>query len=319
MVEVWLPYRDTEIPIMLPDPIDLKIAPKTILPETREYEILNRLYRILRERKKIKVSFNPISDEAEKTYIKSILSKAEIQFEESNYTDSEVCIDIFRFDPLLKFKSSLWTGYLSRDPLKRLKEVYPVDDLDPLEYFEVDEDKLYIDLIIDGGPRLVNLFSSTDGSHFKRAKSFYGKRWCLKANPSNLVIGSVGGFPWDSSFYLVVHAFIKMITLLPEGGIGILVGDGITKDIDPTKIKNFSIDKIDKPGDFYLLRLLNTMDRSKGTLVYYGSIPGTIIRLLGFRKIKDVEAYIKNIPKKVQRDVLIAEDITFLYPYSCIS
>jgi len=317
MVEVWLPYRDTEIPVMLPDPIDLKIAPKTILPETREYEVLNKLYKLLSEEGRIRVSFNPMSDEAERTYIKNLLSKAEVEFEETNYNESEVCIDIFRYDPILKFKSSLWAGYLSKDPLNRLKEIYPKEDINPLDYFEVD-DKLYIDLIIDGGPRLVNLFSSSDGSHYKRAQSFYARRWCLKTNLSSLIIGSVGGFPWDSSFYLTVNAIIKMNMLLSEGGIGILIGDGIIRDMDPTKIKNFNMDRINKPLEFYLLYLLNMTDKLKGTLVYYGSIPGTIIRLLGLKRIRDVEAYIKNLPKKVQRDVLVIEDITFLHPYPCV-
>lgn len=315
MVEVWLSYKDTELPLMLPDPIDLKISPKTLVPEVREAEAIKKLYKILKEYSEIKICFNPIVDEFERNYIRGILNKTGLPSQESNCGDANIYIDVFRYDPILNFKSSIWIGYLHDKPVDKLIELCDEGDIDPKKYF-VDMDKLYIDLIVDGGPRLVNIFTSTDGSHYDDALKYYSSKWCLRVDPPPLVISSVGGAPWDSSIYSIVSSIIKLKNILREDSIGVLVGDGVIKTFDPTKLKSFKAEYIEKPYEIYLYYLLekSTIHRA---IVYYGSIPGSIIKYFGVKRVRDLESYINSLPMRRKRDILVIEDLTFLYPYRC--
>lgn len=317
MVEVWLPYRDTELPIMLPDPIDLKIAPKTVVPEAKEFNSLERLHKLLSKIPDVKIAYNPFSLYVERNYIDSVLSKAEIEYEVTDYNEANVCIDIFRYDPILGFKSSIWTNYLSNNPIESVLKVLNSKNPNPLDFFKTEDEKIYIDLIIDGGPRVVNIFFSKDASHYSEALKFYKNRWCLKSEVSPLVIASVGGVPWDTSFYLVILSLIKMFEIMVDGGLGILIGDSVLKDIDPTRIVDLNIESIKDIGEVYLYYFFNKVDRNRANVVYYGSIPNTITKMFGLRKIRDVEAYLKSVPRKSQRDILVVEDMTFLYPVRC--
>jgi len=315
-MEVWLSYRDTELPIMLPDPIDLKIAPKTIVPEAKEFTILSKLYEVLKDLDECNISFNPIADSTEVSYIKDLINRTEIKCKYVSIEDANVYIDIFRYDPILGFRSSLWSKFFRDDTINKLNIISRDKDKRIFKYIEVDKEKLYIDLILDGGPRLVNIFYSHDGSHYEDALNYYTSRWCLRSDVGNLILASIGGYPWDESIYLFVISLIKLMKILCEDCIGILIGDGRIIDIDPTKLKNISIDDVENVSDFYIYHLVNNIGLRPG-VIYYGSLPSTLVKLLGLKKTRDVESYIKALPTRRKRNVLLIEDLTLLYPYKC--
>ncbi len=312
MVEVWLPYGDTEIPIMLPDPINLKIMPKTIYPSSREQDALEKFRAMVIKRIPLKVFLSPLADDAERGFIVGVLRRLAVDFEVvEDLDDSNVVVDIFRYDPILGYRTSLWVGKLVEDPLSFLKKaIYkePTPDVD-------DGEKLYIDLVLDGGARLYDVFGSRDGSHYEEVHKVYTEGWCLKTDLSPLIIASLGGLPWDSSLYLFMIGLSKLAVLGVKESTAIVVSRTRVRDLDPTVFKGLTLDNADDPFQFYIAYC---RDRLSGySIVHYGSIPRSIASMLNINKTLNPERYLARIPITKKRDILVIEDLYLFHPFKC--
>ncbi len=313
MVEVWLPYGDTEIPIMLPDPINLKIMPKTIYPSSREQDALDKFRAMIIKRTPLKVFLSPLADDTERGFIVGVLRRLAVDFEVvEDLDDSNVVVDIFRYDPILGYRSSLWVGNLVDNTLSFLKEAIYKEPTPKVE----DGDRLYIDLVLDGGARLYNVFGSRDGSHYEEVSKVYMEGWCLKTDLSPLIIASLGGLPWDSSLYLFMIGLSKLAVLGVKESTVIVVSRARIRDLDPTVFKGLTVDNADDPFQFYIAYC---RDKLAGySIVHYGSIPRSIASLLNINKTMNPERYLARIPITKKRDILVIEDLYLLYPYKCV-
>jgi len=313
MVEVWLPYGDTEVPIMLPDPINLKIMPKTIYPSSKEQDSLGKFRTMVVKRTPLKVFLSPLADEAERGYIVGVLRRLAVDFEVvENFDESNIVVDIFRYDPILGFRSSLWVSNLIDDPLSFLRDAMYRELIPKIE---VDE-KLYVDLILDGGARLYDVLASRDGSHLREAREIYTRGWCLKTETAPLIISSLGGLPWDSSLYLFMIGLSKLDVLEVGDSTIIVISRTRVKDLDPTIFKDLTVDNAEDPFQLYIAYC---RDKLAGySIIHYGSIPRSIASLLNLSKTLSAEKYLSRIPITKKRDVLVIEDLYLLYPIKCV-
>ena len=314
MVEVWLPYRDTEIPIMLPDPINLKIMPKTVYPARVEREALEKIDLIFKKVKEPKIYIPIYADEVERSFIKGVLRRRRVEYVEVDDPESsDAIIDIFRYDPILGYRSSIWASELHDDPVNKLRKYIAKRDKKPSG---IHRDKLYIDLILDGGARIYDVFVSRDGSHFEDARRTYDGGWCLKTEFSPLVIASMGGIPWDSSLTLYLTSLTKLY-LLGRPEVGIISISGVTlKDLDPSIFKELDIDSAEDVSQLYMAYSLSMLRNLN--IVHYGSIPKSILSIFGFSKTSNPERYLSRIPMAKKRDILVIEDLYLLNPSICI-
>lgn len=314
MVEVWLPYGDTEIPVMLPDPINLKIMPKTIYPQSKEKDSLEKLRNILKEYTPIKLVLSPIADDAEINYITGVLRRLGLEYEVTNeFDESNVAIDIFRYDPILEFRTSLWFKNLFDDVMEFLrKSIYSK----PKTPYGGKGNRLYVDLVLDGGARLYDVYASTDGSHFNGVVKVYTEGWCLKTEPSPLIIASMGGLPWDTSLYLFLIGLSKLTNVAERGSTVIAVSKSKVKDVDPTVLKDLKVGDAEDPHYLYIAYCKEKI--SNLNIVHYGSIPRSIASLLNMSKTLSVEKYLGRIPISKKRDILVIEDLYLFYPSLCI-
>jgi len=312
MVEVWLPYGDMEIPILLPDPINLKIMPKTIYPMRRELDTLEKLRSILVDITPLNIFLSPLADEAEKGYVLSVLRRLEVDYKiVDDYEESNIVIDIFRYDPILGFRSSVWVGEIAMDPLKFLRTALYKEFSPGIR----GGDKLYIDLILDGGARLFDVISSDDGSHYEEAKKIYVEGWCLKTDLAPLIITSLGGVPWDSSLYLLMIGLSKLAFLGVRDSTILIISRTRLRDVDPTIFKGLTIENA---RDVYQLYIAYCRDKLEGlNIVHYGALPRTIASHLKITKTLNVEKYLSRIPLAMKRDVLVIEDLYLFHPYRC--
>ncbi|GEM_PF-1154830 len=314
MVEVWLPYRDTEIPIMLPDPINLKIMPKTIYPSRIEKYALEKLDLILSRFKEPKIYIPIYADNVERDFIRGVLTRRGIRYIEVDEPGkADIAIDIFRFDPLIGFRSSIWVDELHDDPLGKLKGYMVKEEKIPNR---ITGDKLYIDLLLDGGARIYDIYASRDGSHYKDILNVYSSGWCLRSEPSPLIIASMGGFPWDRSLILYLASLSK-IPIIADPEVGVLTVAGVNlHNLDPTILKDLSIDKAENVDQLYLAYSIESLRNIN--IIHYGSIPKTILSLIGFSKTNNPERFLARIPMSKKRDILVIEDLYLLYPSICV-
>lgn len=309
-----MPYGDTEMPILLPDPINLKIMPKTIYPMRRELDAFDKFRSIVVDSAPLKIFLSPLADETEKGYILGILRRLEVDYEiVGDYEASDIVIDIFRYDPILGFRSSIWIEGIARDPITFLRTAL-YKELSP--GIEVGG-KLYIDLILDGGARLFDVLSSDDGSHFNEARKIYTNGWCLKTDTAPLIITSLGGMPWDSSLYLLMIGLSKLASLGVRDSTILVISRIRLRDLDPTAFKDLSIENA---RDIYQLYIAYCRDKLAGfNIVHYGALPRTIASQLNIIKTLNVEKYLARIPLAMKRDVLVIEDLYLFHPHKCFT
>ncbi len=295
MVEVWLPYRDIEVPIMLPDPINLRIQPKTVYPSSVERDALEKLRLLAGE--KVRPIYSPLSDEVERRFLNRLLRRAGVEIG----GDREVYIDIFREDPILGFRSSIWIPILNNLPFKNVleKAVEGIPKEVPVA--------IYIDVLLDGGGRLHQVFGSRDGGHFGEARDEYMRGWCLRSGFAPLIIASMGGSPWDESVSLMMSSLTRLAKALDDGATVIVVAALGKIGVEPTRLSRLTVDAASSPEELYIAYAREHL--KKINVIHYGSLPRVIANILGISKVRNVESYIQRLPAARKREILVVEDM----------
>ena len=319
MVEIWLPYENTELPIMLPDPIDLRIQPRKLFPERRETDSLKKLYTLVNELDEVKLLASPFYTEVERHFIDSLLNRLEITYSFVS-EDPNVIIDIPRYDPVLGFKCSISTYLMSlnKDEVFSIVSEEVLEESFSTKYFsELSENILYIDLMLSGGTSIYEIYSSRGGSHWDDLVKKYREYWSLKNDFADVVISSVGGGPWDNDLSFIVFSLIKTISYIPDSSIGIVIGDGVISDTDLEKIISIKEKHYPKDiKDIYLLNLQHVLNRYDNKRIYYfGSLPDIFLKSIDIKNLKSIERFIRTIPTKMKRAITVIEDTIHLYPF----
>lgn len=320
MVEVWLPYESSEIPIMLPDPIDLRIQPRKLFPEKREADALKKLYEILSKIRKIRILKSPLHTDIEFYFISNLLNRLEVNYQIVSEKPN-VVIDLPRYDPLIGIKGSVST-YLLTVNEENIFDVLINKSIDnkyinnSMEHLQ--KNILYIDLMLSGGNNIYEVYYSDDGSHWNDLIQSYVRHWSLKNDFADVVIASIGGGPWDNEVIFIIMSIMKILKHLPDSSIGIVLGDGVISDSDLEKI--FIMKKNSPPqdlNDVYLMALQRTLEKYGGKHIYYfGGLPNTFLKYIGVKNLKNIERFIKTLPSKMKRAISVIEDTIHLYPYS---
>ena len=322
MVEVWLPYADTELPLELPDPIDLRIVPRRINP-TSEYnkvlsEFKNEILNHLNE--PIKIYLDPFMMEPEKEIIFKIFDDCNLRYEYVTH-NPDIVVNIIRHDPILGVKSSLISLYLMENYNEAFNSILNSDlklegsipNIESLKNRIRSDNVYFLDIVLDGNYKPIKYFISKDFNehHNSNLLSTYEDIWGLKVDISKMIIASIGGSPWDVSLRGIISSLIKLALISDTEGLSILIGDGkITEaDADDLLLYNKSIDNVNR---LYLYMLKKYMSSAKKRIYYFGSIPSTMLRKFGIKEIRDIDKFIKTTPLKYKRSITVIESISLV-------
>lgn len=303
-MEVWLPYSDVEIPISLPDPIDLRLVSRKFSSIEREKQMLKRLNEVLSGMEPLKICDSPLMLPSEKSIIGEKLRVLGFEYEFVG-DDYNLVLNLVRHDPIFGITCSYIHSLLSAGGL---------EDLNSLKSVCVERDSVasddvtYIDLLVDGLGRIQEIFVGRDWD-FQRIREIYVRYWGGYEEATSLVIAGLGGHPWDKDLSSIIIGVTKAMDLVSDN-IVILVGDGELGDDDI----DFMIGvREDNFLSLYLNKLRGKIGSLKGRLYYFGSLPQKVCGEFGLRYIKDINKFIKTVPVKIKRETAVIEDILHLY------
>jgi hypothetical protein len=314
-VEVWLPYGDTEVSIMLPDPIDLRLQSVKLSPESIEGKVYEELYNHLVKIKDIRILRSSVHGLNEANFISRLLDKLELEYK---YVDDDfnIVFDIARYDPIFGFKGSLTSLYCKDSLEKCLEEINSVGSLKiSSSDVNVPSEVMYVDIVLDDAARLYSVYCSDDGSHWDELWNDYKELWALKSELAPMVIASAGGSPWDDDIVSLSVSLLKLHSILPDEGIGILIGDGVVREDDlDIALSLDSYDKLDI-RIIYLRKLKDIFSGKSKRIYYFGSLPSTFLRKFNVKTISNLDRFIRTLPSRMKRSITIIENLYFLYPY----
>ena len=302
-MEVWLPYSDVEIPISLPDPIDLKLISRRFTSIEREKQMIKRLNEVLSGLEPIRICDSELMLPSEKSIISGKLRVLGLDHEFVK-EDFNTVINLIRHDPIFGITCSYLHSMVSREGLSNLDSLKSICIESPLDRGNI----LFIDLLVDGLGRIQEIFVNDEWS-FDKVRDTYIKYWGGYSDASPLVIAGLGGYPWDGDLYSILIGLSKALDLVSDN-IVILVGDGELSDADI----DFMIGvRKDIFLSMYLEYLRGKIESLSGRIYYFGSLPQKVCREFGLRFVKDVNRFIKTIPVKVKRETTVIEDVLHLY------
>jgi hypothetical protein len=214
-------------------------------------------------------------------------------------------------------KGSLTTYYLElnrEEVLGYLLTDYPVKYPEDLSLYKSSE-ILYIDILVESGGKIYDVYMSKGASHWGLLWEEYKRLWSLRSSLSPLIVGSVGGFPWDSDIILISCAILKLLLAMGPDMVAIVVGDGLVRDeLYDMVLRLGDISRFDTLSEVYLYHLKNSLGRMDRRIYYFGGLPSTFMRYLNVKSIKNIEWMLKTLPTKVKRSTSLIEDLTHLYP-----
>lgn len=311
MVEVWLPYDEDEISVMLPDPIELYVSSVPLSPKkTVDYNLL-KIAELLSKLESVKILRTLFDDPVQLKIVDNILKQLGLKYEfvESSFS---VAIGVLRFDPIFKLKGSIVKHYLMLRASEALREVqanfsvtYPED----LSKY-ADESVHYIDILVDRNGRPVDLFYSNDGSHWSKAKEEYILRYSLKKPLSTIVIASAGGTPWCEDLLSVLQSMAKVVECAPKNSLIVFVGGSSVEESEANYYQQ-GVGKL--LVDTYVRYLSSLLLDKKTKVFYYGSLPGPLTNLK-IKIIDDVESLIHSLPAKYKRSTTVIESAPLIHP-----
>ena len=298
-MDVWLPYSDVEIPLSLPDPIDLRIVSRRFTSIERERQMIRRLNDLLSPLGDIRILDSTLLLPSERSLLVDKLRILGLEYEFVE-RDFNVVVNVVRHDPIYGVTCS----YIHRGAIDSLGEV----DIDAVCSGSGEPDILYIDLLVDGLGRIQEVFAG-DSLDYGLLKDIYLRYWGGYSEPTSLVIAGLGGHPWDKDLYSIVISFAKAADLVSDN-IVVLVGDGELSDDDVDIL--IGVKEIPWFKKYIELARSKLMD-VRGRIYYFGSLPPKVCREFGLRYIKDVNRFIKALPVKVKRETTVIEDVLHVY------
>ena len=310
MVEVWLPYGDVEIPIPLPDPIDIKINPRRIIPKRKEGDVFRELNRVLSGFDRVRILDSPLLFSSEKKVIGGILDSLGIDYLFVD-EDPNIVLNVVRDDPLIGLKNSI---AIYNFEYKYGGDPAIISKGDPILCSLPDklDEVLLIDMVVDGLSRLIDIYVWGEGSSVEELRNMYNNYWGMKTELSSLVIASVGGDPWDNEVEAIYSSILKLYKISDSDMILVLIGRGLIRDGDVPNI----ISSISGSGSVSYLsivfsRLMELSSRGRH-IYYFGGLPDILFKGLGVKPIRNINRFIRLLPSKVKRSVTIIEDIFHL-------
>lgn len=296
-MDVWLPYSDVEIPIMLPDPIDLRLVSRRFSSIEREKSIIRKLNDLLSGLDSLRICESPLLLPSERVVIEDKLKALGLDYEFSQ-SDFNVVINLVRNDPMFGITCSYmheFACFNGLDDPEAIKEACNEGG--------GSEGVLYLDLLVDGLGRIQEIYSG--GLEFGSVIEAYEKYWGGISETTPLVIGSLGGYPWDRDLHSIVVALSKALELVRDN-IVILVGNGELSDEDIDYLLGI---KRDVFLTLYLDLIRRRSEQISGRIYYFGSLPQRVCKEFGLRYIRDINKFIKTVPVKVKRETTVIEDV----------
>jgi len=296
-MDVWIPYSDVEIPISLPDPIDLRIISRRFSSIDREKRMLRRLNELLVGLDYIKVCDSPLMLPSERIVIKDKLKTLGIDFEFSA-SEYNVVFNVVRSDPLFGITCSRMHRVVCEKGFENVDVIRSACGEGGFD----DGDVFYLDLLVDGLGRLQEVYSEAS---VEGIKDTYFKYWGGVDYYTSLIIAGLGGYPWDNDMRSIVISIAKSLDLVRDN-IVLLVGDGKLGDHDIDYLLGVGDDLV---TNLYRDLIMRRLPNISGRIYYYGSLPQRVCGEFGLRYVRDVDKFVKTIPVKVKRETTVIEDV----------
>jgi len=315
-VEIWLPYDDTECPVDLPDPIDLRISPRIHPSRGSRNTVIQKITNFLSEIHEPVICIDPTLTREEKKVIKSALNETGIEYKENSENYNTV-VSIIRQDPLLSYRGSVTAHYLNVE-WNTIKEVIlsannvktEVEKLVDRAVKVFPNDIYTIDFIFSGDSP-IDVECGLGVKAWLRGIEKYKEKWDMKVGISPLTIGSVGGYPYDANIINILISFIKVFWIYGnEIEYLLMIGDA-SRDlsIDPTKIARIKKEDVSTYADLIIYLFKNLASDFPFTHYLLSGYPKSLLKYLGLKVISDLNSVIKRIPSRKKRMVTVIEDV----------
>lgn len=310
LVEVWLPFGDTEYPVLLPDPIDLRLSSrKTPSPEER-IMIMKNIKEALQEFDEPVIHIDNTLSGHERRVIRDMLKKTDVKFKESD-ENYNILVSITRQSPILGWRGTSPSIYIKKnfDDILKTGMLPTIDQI--AEIFP--DDILGISIIMSDGEIPFSVYWGFGGQHWISSVEDYIKRWEINVDLSPITIASLGGYPYDSRISNMLEAILK---LSPYKGIEqlIILGDlSLEFEYDITKIPSLNRENISNYQELVLYKFIEDVKKNKPNIYVVGGMPKTVAKLIKLKTAKTVETVLNKIPARKKRIISVIEDLTNIY------
>jgi hypothetical protein len=319
MVEVWVPYDETEYPILLPDPIDLRLASRVIIPDEEEEKIIEELKEKLSEFTSPKIYIDNYLDDSERRVLRDYIKKDDISIID-NPIEADIVIGITRQDPIFGYTGSSSAYYyheIYRDPnwlSKSLNGLSPESEILEEIKSSYPDDKFGISFIMDGQGRAYKVFMGYGSSHWMDSINEYRSYWEIKVDLSPIVIASLGGYPYDTGVKGFLKGLLKLIPKVDEKAMVFIIGDGSrVMEYDLTRLSGLKPGDLNDIDDLLFLKAKNLVAAFEGRIILQTSLSATVCRLIGIKSINNVEKVLSRIPARRKRIITVIEDLINIY------
>lgn len=319
MVEVWVPYNETEYPILLPDPIDLRLATRVIIPEEEGGKVVEEVKEKISEFSSPKIYVDKYLDESERRVIRDYAKKDNVAYVEEP-DEADIIIGITRQDPIFGYIGSGSAYYYHEvchdsDWLSRVLDGLSIES-EMLEDIEshFPGDKLGITFIMDGQARPYKAFMGYGPDHWISSIQEYKKYWEIRVDLAPIVIASIGGYPYDTGVKAILKALLKLVPRVDENSLIFIIGDGsIVREYDLTRLSSLKPGDMRDLDDLLFLKTRNVLNDFGGRVVLQTALSATVCRLIGIRSVNGIEKVLSRIPSRRKRIITVIEDLTNIY------
>ena len=310
MVEVWLSYGRAEMPVELPDPIDLRISPRVAIPRGEREKLVGEIRRALSSVEEPIVWIDDTLSPSEREVVRSLLKSSGVEFCEDPYSFN-VFVSITRQGSLIGWRGTAPYFYI-KENFERIRAVVAEGvEVEP----SIDEiarafpsDLMGISLVMAEGDALAGVFWGTGPRHWISSVTAYRERWRVGISISPLTIASLGGYPFDTS---VVNALDAVGKLLRLGGIDVLVVVGPSESEErrlprgPEDITGYH--------DLVFYKFSRLVRSFRGSIFFVGRVPEGFAEAFGIERAADVEEVLGRLSARRKRMISVIEDLVNAY------
>lgn len=317
MVEIWLPYGETEYSMELPDPIDLRLSPKIHPSKTSKDQVISKINNFLNDIESPNIYIDETLSQHEKKVLKDLIKIPNV-----NYVNSvdkcNVILSLVRQESFLGFRGTITSYYLIKN-WSQLREAFLSEQLTIDEVIDKAinnfPNKLYTIDVILSGDSPIDVECGVGTSGWYNIINRYKRLWQIKVGFSPIVIASLGGYPSDSNIINILLSIIK-IGELSSGEIEALfiIGDGSKElTIDPTKTVKIRSHDVLSYHDLILYTFKYKIKEYKFAHYVLSSYPKSIAKYIGLKIVDDLNEIIRKMPARKKRMITVIEDVLNLY------
>ncbi len=345
MVEVWLPFGETKIPILLPEPVRVnEIKGRSVVEETSE-AILEKISRLKKGEEELEVIFNPDATPTEKlvfekifrscniawsekkivgeeeTYFKRTSDGVELEFCEDMAAKDLVFAGVFRPSIVFGFSGCL-TSFLSHLRRNSYTTLLKKSVEGGLEYgkesgfhstlSEIADEYSFkcMSVVLDASGRVARVFAEEGSEPWRRSRDLYLEIWGTGEDLNKTIIASSGGVPWDTHFIASLSGLYNVVFRAEKRSRVIYLSEaeeGLEVDLTLLWMALRKRRFVDvSTACIYKLRRLLREKEVRSTFV--STVPKVYTEGLGVKRAERVDDLVSAIPSRFRREISLVEN-----------